>query len=142
MRICSMNGCGGKYFAKGLCKKHYAHTPQQQKWMKVYRKNRYVSPEEKIRRKEYAKEYSSRPEIRKKLNEKMREYRRRPEYEEQRKRYSEKTKFRQCYTFNKQIMQIMRHKLLKTKLEERLDTLDNMRGQLSECEYIELKRMC
>jgi len=45
MKVCSV--CGGKYHAKGLCRKHYSQLPEQRKRRKEYNSRPEVKERER-----------------------------------------------------------------------------------------------
>jgi len=66
MRTCEIEGCNGKYYAKGLCSRHYYQRPEAKAWRREYQKKYYQRPEVK----EKTRKYNQRPEVK----ERMREY--------------------------------------------------------------------
>ena len=56
MRICSIEGCGGKHKAKGLCKKHYDQTPERVVKKAIENAARYAANKEEIRAKYFTPE--------------------------------------------------------------------------------------
>ena len=50
-KVCSV--CGGTYFARGLCKKHYYQRPEVKAKQKEYQPRYHQRPEVKARKKEY-----------------------------------------------------------------------------------------
>lgn len=96
MRICSIEGCGKKHYANGLCKSHYYQLPEINEKKRRYDKAYRERPENKERIKIAKQKYASKPEAKQKKGERMRKYRHENQEKivEQRKKYYRENKER------------------------------------------------
>jgi len=75
--MCSVKGCEGKHYAKGLCYKHYSRVcyqrPEVKEWHRVYQQRPEVKERQRV--------YQQRPEVKERRREYFRVYfARHPEY--------------------------------------------------------------
>jgi len=85
MKVCKI--CGDKFFAKGLCEKHYYQQPELLERKRKYIKNYYQKPENKEKLKQYQKEYYQKPDIKAKVRKYAKDYYQVPENKERHKKW-------------------------------------------------------